>query len=74
MGQSGSRRAVGPVVLVSGGFWQKIWTFGAALGNAITTIGGWSGLDVARPDENRRFDNIGIITSALPIVGVLAIG
>jgi hypothetical protein len=63
----------GPVVLVSGGFWQKLWTFGAALATAITALGGWSGLTVARPDEKSPSKTSALITTALPIVGLLAI-
>ncbi|HSU90734.1 MAG TPA: patatin-like phospholipase family protein [Sporolactobacillaceae bacterium] len=63
----------GPVVLVSGGIWQKLWTFAAALATAITTIGGWSGLTVARPEEKSPSTTSALITRGLPIVGVLAI-
>ena len=63
----------GPVVLVNGGFWQKLWTLGAAIATAVTTIGGWSGLTVARPGEKSLSKTSALITGGLPIVGALAI-
>jgi hypothetical protein len=47
--------------------------FSGAAATAFTTIVGWSGLSVARPDQKSPSKTSTVITTALPAVGVVAI-
>lgn len=69
----GTIALLGPVALVTPGFWREAWALGGALATAVTTIVGWSGLTEVSPDKKSPSKISALATKLLPILGAIAI-